>query len=139
LFTYSTPLIGGLIIGIAASAMLYFIGRIAGISGIVWSAISARADNSWRWLFISGLLAGPILYHALFNAPYPAASDLPWWQAAAGGLLVGIGTKLGSGCTSGHAVCGLGRLSLRSLLATVTFMTSGMVTVYVIRHLLGGL
>ena len=84
MFTYSTPLIGGLIIGIAAS-------------------------------------------------------DLPWWQAAAGGLLVGIGTKLGSGCTSGHAVCGLGRLSLRSLLATVTFMTSGMVTVYVIRHLLGGL
>ncbi len=139
MYAYLTPLMGGILIGIAASAMLYLIGRIAGISGIVWGAVSAQPDNSWRWLFIVGLLVGPLLFHALSNTPFPSASNLPWWQAVAGGLLVGIGTKLGSGCTSGHGVCGLGRLSPRSLVATITFMTSGIVTVYVIRHVLGGL
>ncbi|MEP5568454.1 MAG: YeeE/YedE thiosulfate transporter family protein [Halioglobus sp.] len=133
------PLMGGVLIGIAASLMLYLIGRIAGISGIVWGAVSAQADNTWRWLFILGLLLGPLLYHGLSGTPVPVASDLPWWQAIIGGLLVGVGTKLGSGCTSGHGVCGLGRLSQRSLAATLTFMASGIATVYCIRHLLGGL
>lgn len=136
---FTNPLVGGILIGIAASLMLYLIGRIAGISGIVWGAVSAQADNSWRWLFIAGLLLGPLLYHTLSGAPAPIPSDLPWWQAIAGGLLVGIGTKLGSGCTSGHGVCGIGRLSKRSLAATATFMVSGIATVYCIRHLLGGL
>ena len=139
MFSYTTPLIGGLLIGTSAVALLYFLGRIAGISGIVWGAISAQPDNAWRWLFIVGLVIGPFLYHTASATPYPQASPLQWWHAVIGGLLVGFGVKLGSGCTSGHGVCGIGRLSVRSLLATVTFMVTGIATVYVIRHLLGGL
>lgn len=139
MFAYATPLTGGLLIGASAVALLYFLGRIAGISGIVWGAISGQADNSWRWLFIIGLLVGPLLFHGLTATPYPAASPLQWWQALSGGLLVGYGVKLGSGCTSGHGVCGIGRLSPRSLVATVTFMATGILTVYIMRHVLGGL
>ena len=135
MFAYTTPLIGGLLIGASAVALLYFLGRIAGIAGIVWGA--AQPDNAWRWLFIVGLLVGPLAYHFLAGVPNPAPSPLPWWQAVAGGLLVGIGVRLGSGCTSGHGVCGIGRLSPRSLVATVTFMATGIITVYVIRHVLG--
>jgi hypothetical protein len=137
MFEYTTPLIGGLLIGASAVALLYFLGRIAGIAGIVWGAVSAQPDNAWRWLFIVGLLAGPLAYHFLAGVPNPAPSPLPWWQAVAGGLLVGIGVRLGSGCTSGHGVCGIGRLSPRSLVATLTFMATGIITVYVIRHALG--
>jgi uncharacterized membrane protein YedE/YeeE len=139
MFEYTTPLVGGLLIGTAAVGMLLFLGRITGISGILWGAITAQPDNSWRWLFLLGLLLGPLLYHSLSGAPYPAASPLQWWHAVAGGLLVGFGVKLGCGCTSGHGVCGIGRLSLRSLVATLTFMFTGFVTVFVTRHLLGGL
>jgi uncharacterized membrane protein YedE/YeeE len=137
MFAYTTPLIGGLLIGVSAVALLALLGRIAGIAGIVWGAVSAQPDNAWRWLFIVGLLIGPVLYHVLTGAPQPQASSLPWWQAVVGGLLVGFGVRLGSGCTSGHGVCGIGRLSPRSLIATVTFMATGIITVYVIRHLLG--
>ena len=77
MLAYASPLIGGLLIGLAASAMLYLLGRIAGISGIVWAAVSAQPDNSWRWLFIAGLLVGPLLYHGLAETPYPIASELP--------------------------------------------------------------
>jgi uncharacterized membrane protein YedE/YeeE len=136
MLSFTTPLIGGLLIGASASAMLYLLGRITGISGIVWSAITAQPDNLWRWTFIVGLVLGPLLYHTLFAAPYPAASPLQWWHAVIGGLLVGFGVKMGSGCTSGHGVCGMGRLSLRSLIATLTFMATGIATVYVTRHLL---
>jgi len=139
LFSYTTPLIGGLLIGASATAMLLFLGRITGISGIVWSAVSGQADNSWRWLFIVGLVLGPLLYHTLSATPYPAASPLQWWHAVIGGLLVGFGVKMGAGCTSGHGVCGIGRLSPRSLIATMTFMATGIITVYITRHLLGGL
>jgi len=135
---YTTPLIGGLLIGTTAVALLYFLGRIAGIGGIVWSAISAQPDNAWRWLFIVGLVAGPPLYHLAAGVPNPQDSPLPWWQAVAGGLLVGFGVRLGSGCTSGHGVCGIGRLSPRSIVATLTFMATGIATVYVLRHLLPG-
>ena len=139
MFSYTTPLIGGLLIGASATAMLLFLGRITGISGIVWSAVSGQADNSWCWLFLVGLVLGPLLYHTLSATPYPAASPLQWWHAVIGGLLVGFGVKLGAGCTSGHGVCGIGRLSSRSLIATMTFMATGIVTVYITRHLLGGL
>lgn len=139
MFSYTTPLIGGLLIGASATAMLLFLGRITGISGIVWGAVSGQAENSWRWLFIVGLVLGPLLYHTLSATPYPAASPLQWWHAVIGGLLVGFGVKLGAGCTSGHGVCGIGRLSSRSLIATMTFMATGIVTVYITRHLLGGL
>ena len=137
MFAYTTPLIGGLLIGATAVALLFLLGRIAGIAGIVWGAVSAQPDNAWRWMFIVGLLLGPVLYHQLTGAPFPPASALPWWQAVAGGLLVGFGVKMGSGCTSGHGVCGIGRLSPRSLVATLTFIATGIITVYVIRHLLG--
>jgi uncharacterized membrane protein YedE/YeeE len=139
MFAYTTPLIGGLLIGATSVALMYLLGRIAGIAGIVWGAVSAQPDNAWRWLFIVGLVAGPVLYHLLAKVPYPLASPLPWWQAVAGGLLVGFGVRLGSGCTSGHGVCGIGRLSPRSLAATITFMATGILTVYVVRHLLGEL
>ena len=137
MFAYTTPLVGGLLIGLSAVMLLWCLGRIAGIAGIVWGAVSAQPDNAWRWLFILGLLLGPFAYHTLAAVPYPTPSSAPWWQAVAGGLLVGFGVKLGSGCTSGHGVCGIGRLSLRSLLATLTFMATGIATVYVIRHVLG--
>jgi uncharacterized membrane protein YedE/YeeE len=139
LANYTIPLLGGFLIGGSAVMMLLFLGRIAGISGILWAAVTGQADNSWRWLFILGLFAGPLLYHQLLQAPYPAGNVAPWWQAIVGGLLVGVGVKMGSGCTSGHGVCGLGRLSPRSLIATIVFMSAGIVTVYFSRHLLGGL
>ena len=79
MFAYTTPLIGGLIIGLSSVALLLLLGRIAGISGIVWGAVSAQPDNAWRWLFVVGLLAGPLLYHGLSGAPYPLPSPSPWW------------------------------------------------------------
>ena len=139
MISFATPLAGGLLIGIAASLLLYLLGRIAGISGILWGAVSGQPDNAWRWLFVLGLLAGPLLYHQAANVPFPSASQAPGWLTVVAGLLVGLGVKLGSGCTSGHGVCGLGRLSLRSLAATLTFMATGMATVYLTRHVLGGL
>jgi uncharacterized membrane protein YedE/YeeE len=136
---YIAPTVGGLLIGSAAVLLLYYLGRIAGISGIVWGAVSNLADNSWRWWFIIGLIAGPALYHQLAAVPYPAPNPSPWWMALLGGGLVGFGVKLGGGCTSGHGVCGIGRLSRRSLVATLTFMATGIITVYVGRHVLGGM
>jgi hypothetical protein len=138
-FPYTLPLAGGILIGLVSVILLLSIGRLAGISGILWGAVSAQPDNAWRWTFLVGLVAGPWLYHTLSGVPYPQASQLEWWHAVAGGLLVGFGTKLGSGCTSGHGVSGIGRLSPRSLTATITFMATGFATVYVIRHVLGGL
>jgi uncharacterized membrane protein YedE/YeeE len=134
-----TPLVGGLLIGCSAVLLLALLGRIAGISGIVWGAISGQADNNWRWLFLIGLVAGPMIFHGLSDSPYPAPSAQPWWVAMIGGLIVGIGVKMGSGCTSGHGVCGIGRLSFRSLVATLTFMATGIATVYITHHQLGGL
>ena len=137
MFSYTTPLIGGLLIGASATAMLLFLGRITGISGIVWGAVSGQSDNSWRWLFIVGLVLGPLLYHTLSATPYPAASPLQWWHAVVGGLLVGFGVKLGAGCTSGHGVCGISRLSLRGIVATVFYIAAGGLTVVVFKHILG--
>jgi hypothetical protein len=134
---YLPALAGGLIIGTAAVALLYLLGRIAGISGILWSAVSGAAESGWRWMFLLGLVAGALLYHTLTGAPYPAPAALGWPFAVVGGLLVGIGTRLGSGCTSGHGICGIGRLSTRSLVATLTFMTTGILTVFLLRHLGG--
>ncbi len=153
---YFSPLLGGLAIGAAASLLLLLLGRIAGISGILWTAVSnavlrdratpgasetrcftPSADGNWRALFLAGLLLGALLYHLIADAPFPPAPELDWPWAVVGGFLVGLGTRLGSGCTSGHGVCGIGRLSMRSLVATLTFMSAGLVTVAVLRHLLG--
>jgi uncharacterized membrane protein YedE/YeeE len=128
-------LFGGALIGLAAVLLLAFNGRIAGISGILGGLISSPepGDRLWRAVFLLGLVSGPALYRLLFGAlPLEMQAAAPALIAA--GLLVGFGTRLGSGCTSGHGVCGLARLSPRSLVATITFMLSGFATVYVARN-----
>lgn len=136
-FTPWSSLAGGLLIGLATAMLLLFNGRIAGISGIVGGLLRpVRGDLAWRLAFVLGLLAAPLVYGL--------ALPLPEVQVEAGtgtllvaGLLVGMGTRYGSGCTSGHGVCGLSRLSMRSLVATAAFMLAGFVTVYIVRHLMG--
>jgi len=137
-FTPLSSFAGGTLIGIAAALLLVANGRIAGISGIVGGLLRRpSADTPWRALFVAGLLAGGLVVHLMRPAAIgPSAVGYPLLVVA--GLLVGFGTQLGSGCTSGHGVCGIGRLSPRSMVATVTFMLAGAVTTYVLRHLLGG-
>ena len=135
-FTPWASLAGGLLVGVAAAMLLLFNGRIAGISGIVGGLLRpVRGDIGWRAAFIAGLLAAPLAWLAFAAAPrLHVAASTPMLVAA--GLLVGVGTRLGSGCTSGHGVCGLSRGSLRSLAATATFMAAGFVVVFVMRHAL---
>ena len=136
-FTPATALIGGAMIGLAAALFILLNGRIAGISGIISGLLKPVAgDWSWRLAFVVGMVAAPLLYTALYGAPaIVVEASTPVLIAA--GLLVGVGTRFGSGCTSGHGVCGLSRMSPRSLVATITFMAAGFITVYVTRHLLG--
>jgi len=108
--------------------LLLTLGRIAGVSGIVWGAIT-DPDRSWRLQFIVGLIAGTAAIHAFTGKPLPAAADGPILLAVGAGLLVGFGTRLGSGCTSGHGVCGIGRRSVGSIVATLVFMAAGVATV----------
>lgn len=130
-------LLGGVLIGLSATLLLAFNGRIAGISGMVSGAIAFTTDEAWRWLFLLGLVAGGLLYeYALAPQATPTYPFAPVAMIVAG-LAVGFGTRLGNGCTSGHGVCGLGRLSGRSLVAVITFMSTGIATVFVTRHLLG--
>jgi uncharacterized membrane protein YedE/YeeE len=129
-------LVGGLILGIATVILLLGIGRIAGISGIGASLLKPKRVELWQVLFILGLIVSPLLYQTVATLPtMQITSSLPLLIAA--GLLVGFGTRLGSGCTSGHGICGNARLSPRSMAATVTFMLFGIVTVYIGRHVLG--
>lgn len=138
-FTPWSALGGGALIGLSAAWLLHANGRIAGISGIVGGLLQRPAgDHGWRLAFIAGLLTAPLVW-TLF-APLPAlVIDADWPVLVIAGLVVGISTRYGAGCTSGHGVCGLSRLSPRSMAATVAFMASGFMTVYVIRHLWGGL
>lgn len=137
-FTPISALLGGLLIGLAAASFVLLNGRIAGISGVLGGLLQPRAgDIGWRAAFVAGLLLAPLLYWLLLG-PLP----VPHIEAGTGtlvaaGLLVGVGTRYGSGCTSGHGVCGLSRLSPRSLAATLAFMSAGFATVFVLRHLLG--
>lgn len=135
-FTPWASLVGGLLIGLSAAAFVLFNGRIAGISGILGGLLRpARGDVAWRAAFLAGLVAAPLVY-ALF-APLPGVRiDAGAGTLVAAGLLVGLGTRYGSGCTSGHGVCGLSRLSPRSLAATAAFMLAGFVTVFVLRHII---
>ena len=128
--------LGGMLIGLATVLLLALNGRIAGVSGILSGAVTApdRFDRSWRLLFILGLMAGAALYR-VFSGALPVQIEAGMPTLVVAGLLVGFGTRLGSGCTSGHGVCGLARLSPRSLAATVTFMLFGILTVYLTRHL----
>ena len=141
-FTPISALIGGALIGLAAAILWLGIGRIAGISGVVgnlWVPGSRpqRDDVAWRVAFVIGLITAPMLY-GVAGGTLPSI-QLPSSPAliVSAGLLVGIGTRLGSGCTSGHGVCGLARLSPRSLVATATFMATAILTVFVSRHLIG--
>jgi hypothetical protein len=136
-FTPISALIGGILIGLASAWLLAANGRVAGISGILHGLVARLpGDAQWRAWFIAGLLAAGALWHVLGLAPAPREGFGLGWAIAAG-LLVGFGTRMGSGCTSGHGVCGLGRLSVRSLVAVVTFMLTGAIAVYVVRHVLG--
>lgn len=136
-FTPWTSLAGGLMIGIATALFLVFNGRIAGISGIVGGLLTpARGDIAWRLAFVGGLVLSPLVFSSI--APLPRVHiEAGYPVLILAGLLVGIGTRYGSGCTSGHGVCGLSRRSPRSMVATVAFMSAGFVTVYVVRHLVG--
>ena len=136
-FTPVSALLGGALIGIAATLLYAGIGRIAGISGIVNNAIERRQERGWRLAFLAGLLAAAAAWFAWSGEAPRNGFPLPWLLAA--GLLVGFGTRLGNGCTSGHGICGLARLSKRSLAAVVAFMASGIATVYVVRHVIGGM
>ena len=128
---------GGVVIGIAAAMFVLFNGRIAGISGILGGLLEpARGDIGWRIAFVAGLVGAPLVY-ALFAAVPTTEIDAGNAALVVAGLLVGIGTRYGSGCTSGHGVCGISRLSPRSLVATATFMAAGFATVFVARHVLG--
>lgn len=136
-FTPWSSLAGGVLIGLSAALLILGSGRVAGISGIVGGLLKPGGpDTTWRLAFLGGLLAAPLLWR-LFAALPEAQPVTGGGMLVVAGLLVGIGTRYGSGCTSGHGVCGLSRLSPRSLVATLAFMGAGFVTVYVVRHLLG--
>lgn len=135
-FTPYTTLAGGALIGLAAALFVLFNGRIAGISGILGGLLRpAAGDTGWRVAFVLGLVGAPWVYALFARLPQPQISA-DWGALVAAGLLVGVGTRYGAGCTSGHGVCGLSRLSPRSLVATLVFMAAGFATVFVIRHLL---
>ena len=130
----------GVLIGLATVLLMATLGRIAGISGIVGGLITGRApDWAWQLAFALGLVAAPLLLLLVRGESGIGAPQMGWPWMAGAGLLIGVGTRLGNGCTSGHGVCGIARLSPRSLLATAVFMGFGMLTVFVVRHLLGGL
>ena len=129
-------LVGGLILGLATVILLLGIGRIAGISGITSSLLKPKRVEMWQVLFIAGLVLSPLLYSVFRPLPdIEVTTSLPLLIAA--GLLVGFGTRLGSGCTSGHGICGNARLSPRSMVATATFMAFGIITVFIGRQVLG--
>jgi uncharacterized membrane protein YedE/YeeE len=136
-FTPWAALAGGLLIGLSAALFLLFSGRIAGISGILGGLLApVRGDVAWRLAFLLGLIGSPLVY-AQFAALPAVRAEAGYPTLIVAGLLVGLGTRYGAGCTSGHGVCGLARRSPRSMVATAAFMAAGFVTVYVVRHLLG--
>ena len=133
---FIAALIGGMLIGLAASLMWRLYGRIMGTSGMVSGLLQADSDWGWKMAFVVGTLLSPWLYALFADMPKVVITDNPVLLVL-GGLLVGYGTRLGSGWTSGHGMCGLGRLSMRSLAAVVTFMLFAFITVYVLKHVLG--
>lgn len=132
-------LIGGGLVGLAAVMMMALKGRIAGVSGILTGSLTeSGGERMWRILFIAGVIVGgaiPVMLSSDFKPPIPQSGTL---LTIIGGLAVGIGTGLGSGCTSGHGICGISRLSLRSIIATCTFMAAGFICVYLLKHAFGG-
>jgi uncharacterized protein len=137
-FTPLSSFSGGLLIGLAATLLLLFNGRIAGISGIMSGLISpGRGEILWRLIFLLGLVLGALLVSTAVPESIKIREGFPYGLLMIGGFLVGFGTRMANGCTSGHAVCGIARRSKRSFAATLTFILSGMLTVYFLRHVLG--
>ncbi len=139
-FTPIASAVGGALIGLSAVLMLLGLGRIAGISGIFGGLVvrPMGGDVAWRLLFVAGLLAGGVAMYLAVPELFAVRVHRPLFAVALAGLLVGFGTRMGNGCTSGHGVCGISRFSARSIVATVTFMTTGAITVFVVQHVLGG-
>ncbi len=142
-FTPVSSLLGGMLIGLSALGLLLFSGRVAGVSGIFGGLVQAafnRGRDGWRWklAFFAGLVAGGAGYYAALPTAFAFEIERSWWALAVAGLLVGLGTRMSGGCTSGHGVCGISRLSRRSLTATVSFMLTGALTVLLINRALGG-
>ena len=138
-FTPWASLTGGIVLGVASAIFILVNGRILGISGIVGGLLPPKVgDTTWRIAFLLGILAAPVLFHTVVPAEYITAPriDAAELTVIVAGLLVGMGTRYASGCTSGHGVCGLSRLSGRSLVATASFMSAGFATVYVMRHII---
>jgi uncharacterized membrane protein YedE/YeeE len=134
-FTPWTSLAGGMLIGIAAAMLVLLNGRIAGVSGILGGLLSLRrGEIGWRLAFVGGMLAAPLLWRLFAASPSPRI-DADFGLLVAAGLLVGVGTRYGGGCTSGHGICGFSRLSPRSVVATLAFVAAGFATVYAVRHL----
>ncbi|MDG9730123.1 YeeE/YedE thiosulfate transporter family protein [Ignatzschineria sp. RMDPL8A] len=134
---FSLPaLLGGLVIGLAAALYFLFLGRVMGVSGIIGNLLSRCGFTLWRLLFVVGLLASPWIYGMITEVPVAEITDNRW-VLIIGGLLVGLGSAMSSGCTSGHSICGISRLSPSSVLVTIIFMVAGGMAVFVIKHLLG--
>jgi uncharacterized protein len=138
-FTPFASLAGGILIGLSAAAILLFDGKIAGISGILAGVLRpVKSDTSWRVCFVGGLLGGGLILRVLLPQAFEFGTVRSIGALVLAGLLVGAGTRLANGCTSGHGVCGVARLSVRSIVATAIFMATGAAVVYVVNHLLGG-
>lgn len=137
-FTPVEAIIGGGLIGIASVLLMGLHGRIAGMTGILAGILPPfSADTGWRIAFLLGAITGPLAIFLITGAPVDFVNPVPLWAMVLGGVIVGIGVNYGSGCTSGHGVCGMARFSVRSITATATFMLSTFITVYVVRHILG--
>ncbi|MBV1703061.1 MAG: YeeE/YedE family protein [Hyphomicrobiales bacterium] len=138
MYSIMPAIIGGVLIGAASVLLMALSGRIAGISGIAGGLMrpANRVDGAWRFMFVSGLIIGPILVQKIVGLKVYGAPTMSTPVLALAGLFVGVGTALSAGCTSGHGVCGIARLSKRSIAAVITFMTMGALTVYFIRHIL---
>lgn len=133
-----SSLLGGLLIGTSAVLMLLFNGRIAGVCGIAFGILNESIRTStWRWLFLLGIIFGAQVAHFLFEIPIPKPPQTSTILLVSSGLIVGFGTQLGSGCTSGHGVCGIARFSPRSIVSTVLFVSTGIVSMFIFRHILG--
>ncbi len=138
-FTPIPSLLGGMILGLAAALYVFLHGRILGISGIVAGLLHPNmTDSAWRLSLVLGLISAPFLAALFFGIIPIVEIDSSWLGIVIAGLLVGFGAQYGSGCTSGHGICGLSRLSPRSLVATLAFMSAGFIMVFIIRHLIGG-
>lgn len=136
-FTPGASFVGGVLIGLSGAALLLCNGKIAGISGIIGGMLSpTKRDTLWRFVFVAGLLSGGMLMHWLFPQVFAITISRSPGVLVLAGLLVGFGTRLGNGCTSGHGVCGISRFSPRSLVATLTFIATGVITVFIINHVM---